>query len=86
MLQRANKHRRSVVWSFVLLSVLPLAVFKYYNFMMESLRDMLQCAGITVGMNGLNWTIPLGISFFTFQALGYMLDVYHRRVDAERNW
>lgn len=86
MLQRAKKHRRTVVWLFVLLSVLPLAVFKYYNFMMESLRDMLQCAGITVGMNGLNWTIPLGISFFTFQALGYMLDVYHRRVDAERNW
>ena len=86
VLQHAKKHRRTVVWSFVLLSVFPLVMFKYYNFMMEFLRDMLQCAGITVGMNGLNWTIPLGISFFTFQALGYMLDVYHRRVDAERNW
>lgn len=36
-------------------------------------------------MPGLNWAIPVGISFFTFQAVGYMLDVYHGRVKAEKN-
>jgi D-alanyl-lipoteichoic acid acyltransferase DltB (MBOAT superfamily) len=33
----------------------------------------------------LNWAVPVGISFFTFQAVGYMLDVYHQRVKAEKN-
>lgn len=36
-------------------------------------------------MPGLNWAVPVGISFFTFQAVGYMLDVYHQRVKAEKN-
>ena len=36
-------------------------------------------------MPGLNWAVPVGISFFTFQAVGYMLDVYHGRVKAENN-
>ena len=36
-------------------------------------------------MPGLNWAVPVGISFFTFQAVGYMLDVYHGRVKVEKN-
>lgn len=35
---------------------------------------------------GLNWAIPVGISFFTFQALGYLWDVYYGRIKAEHNW
>ena len=81
-----KKWRKLLMWLFVLLSVFPLALFKYYNFAMDSLSVILQCAGLSVGLNGLNWVIPLGISFFTFQAMGYMLDVYHGRVAAERNW
>lgn len=35
---------------------------------------------------GLNWAIPIGISFFTFQAVGYLLDVYKKRVPVENNF
>lgn len=41
--------------------------------------------GLQFALPGLNWAIPVGISFFTFQAVGYMLDVYHGRVKAEKN-
>ncbi|MCD8290247.1 MAG: MBOAT family protein, partial [Prevotella sp.] len=34
----------------------------------------------------LNWAIPIGISFFTFQAVGYLFDVYYKRIEVERNW
>ena len=34
----------------------------------------------------LNWAIPVGISFFTFQAVGYLLEVYHKRVPIEKNF
>lgn len=41
--------------------------------------------GVRLSLPGLNLAIPIGISFFTFQAVGYMLDVYHGRIRAERN-
>lgn len=34
---------------------------------------------------GFHWLVPVGISFYTFQAVGYLLDVYHRRIPAEKN-
>lgn len=72
-------------WLFALLGVLPLLVFKYYNFLNDSLTEGLAAIGLKFALPGLNWAVPVGISFFTFQAVGYMLDVYHRRVNAERS-
>lgn len=42
--------------------------------------------GLQFALSGLNWVIPMGISFFTFQAVGYMLDVYHGRIKAEKDF
>lgn len=57
-------------------------MFKYWNFLNGSLSDVF--AGIS--LPGLNWAIPVGISFFTFQALGYLLDVYYRRIEPETSF
>lgn len=81
----AQKKRKYLVWMFALLGLLPLLVFKYYNFLNESISDGLASVGLQFALPGLNWAIPVGISFFTFQAVGYMLDVYHGRVKAEKN-
>lgn len=78
--------RKRLVWCFALLALLPLLVFKYYNFLNESISDGLAAIGLQFSMPGLNWAVPVGISFFTFQAVGYMLDVYHRRIKAEKNF
>lgn len=77
--------RKHLVWLFALLGLLPLLVFKYYNFLNESISAGLASVGLQFAFPGLNWAIPVGISFFTFQAVGYMLDVYHGRVKAEKN-
>lgn len=79
------RNRKHLVWLFALLGVLPLLVFKYYNFLNDSISAGLASVGLKFALPGLNWAIPVGISFFTFQAVGYMLDVYHRRVKAEKN-
>lgn len=79
------KKRRRLAWAFAFLGLLPLLVFKYYNFINNSLTDGLAAIGLKFSMPGLNWVVPVGISFFTFQAVGYMLDVYHQRVKAEKN-
>ena len=75
-----------IVGGGVLLSLLPLLVFKYYNFVNENVFDLLSLIGLRFHLPGLNWAIPMGISFFTFQALGYLLDVYHRRIKAEKDF
>lgn len=60
-------------------------VFKYYNFINDSITVGLASIGLKFALPGLNWAIPVGISFFTFQAVGYMLDVYYGRVKAEKD-
>ena len=78
--------KKKLIWPFTLLGLLPLLVFKYYNFLNDSISEWLASVGLQFALPGLNWTIPVGISFFTFQAVGYMLDVYHGRVKAEKKF
>ena len=80
-----NKKRKRLVWLFVILGLLPLLIFKYYNFLNDSISEGLVTIGLQFSLPGLNWAVPVGISFFTFQAVGYMLDVYHGRIRAEKN-
>ena len=79
------KRQKRLVWLFAFLGVLPLLVFKYYNFLNISISEGLAAIGLQFSLPGLNWAVPVGISFFTFQAVGYMLDVYHKRIMAEKS-
>lgn len=80
-----KKRRYGMIWIFALLSLLPLLVFKYYNFINESITNGLEYMGLHFSMPGLNWAVPVGISFFTFQAVGYLFDVYYKRIEAEKS-
>lgn len=80
-----DKGRKGIIWLFALLSLLPLLVFKYYNFVNESIWSLLSSIGLRYELHGLNWAIPVGISFFTFQAVGYLFDVYYKRINAEKS-
>lgn len=81
-----GKRGRATVVGGAFLTLLPLLIFKYYNFINESVFELLSIVGLRFQLSGLNWAIPMGISFFTFQALGYMFDVYHQRIKAERDF
>ena len=80
------KHPKRVLTAGVLLALFPLAFFKYFNFINETVSSAMALAGLDFHMTGLNWAIPIGISFFTFQALGYLWDVYYKREEAEHNF
>jgi alginate O-acetyltransferase complex protein AlgI len=62
-----------------------LCYFKYANFFLLSLHDALKVVGLSVWFRPLNVLLPVGISFYTFEAINYMVDVYRRRIPAERN-
>ena len=55
-----------------------LALFKYYNFFVGSFADLF---GLQNSIHSLKIVLPLGISFFTFQAIAYVVDVYKRKIE-----
>ncbi|HZV07059.1 MAG TPA: MBOAT family O-acyltransferase [Gemmataceae bacterium] len=62
-----------------------LCLFKYSNFFLASLDEVLIAAGSSRWFNTLQVILPIGISFYTFEAINYTVDVYRRQVRAERN-
>lgn len=80
------KPRKHLIVCGSLLALLPLLVFKYYNFIIATSNSFFESIHCATTLPGLNWAVPLGISFFTFQAVGYLFDVYYQRIKAEHNW
>ena len=62
-----------------------LSYFKYANFFLASLEQALDAAGADASLPVLSVVLPVGISFYTFEAINYTMDVYRRRIPAERN-
>lgn len=87
ILSEVESHRKTLlVYLFCLLGALPLLIFKYYNFLNENVVYLLKELGVNAELKGLNYAIPVGLSFFTFQSLGYVMDVYHKRIKAEKDF
>ncbi len=86
LLVNKAKHPKKVLTTGVLMALFPLAFFKYFNFINETVSNALSAVGLSGHLPGLNWAIPIGISFYTFQALGYLWDVYYKRQEAERDF
>jgi D-alanyl-lipoteichoic acid acyltransferase DltB (MBOAT superfamily) len=63
-----------------------LSFFKYFNFFETSLQRLISHFGITVHPATLHLLLPLGISFYTFQALSYTIDVYRKDFPAKRSF
>lgn len=63
-----------------------LGVFKYYNFFAQSFVDSFSHLGIHMQLSTINVILPVGISFYTFHGLSYVIDIYKDRIKPERNF
>lgn len=63
-----------------------LGFFKYFNFFTQSMHDLLALFGLQVPFETLDIILPIGISFYTFQALSYTIDVYRGQFHATRSF
>jgi alginate O-acetyltransferase complex protein AlgI len=63
-----------------------LGVFKYFNFFVDSFHDLFMLFGIDLPSHTLRVILPIGISFYTFQALSYTIDVYRGKLHATRSF
>jgi D-alanyl-lipoteichoic acid acyltransferase DltB (MBOAT superfamily) len=77
--------RRRIVGFGVAANLAVLGAFKYYNFFMDSLTDLTLALGIQRDMPFLEIILPIGISFFTFQGISYVVDVYRGHVKPVRS-
>ena len=77
--------RKLVVAAAVIVNIGILAIFKYCNFFCENFAVILQMLGFKVGFESLSIVLPVGISFYTFQALGYVMDVFRREIKPTAN-
>lgn len=78
LLLKEAMHRKRTLGIGVVLSLLPLLCYKYTAFIITSIQ---QLCGITSNAEWLSgWVMPIGISFFTFQALSYSIDVYRGKI------
>lgn len=62
-----------------------LGFFKYYNFFIESFQDLLLSFGLTPHLSTLQIILPVGISFYTFHGLSYVLDIYNEKIEPRKN-
>lgn len=68
------------------LNLLVLAFFKYSNFVMENVQGLFSLINISLNVPKFDILLPVGISFYTFQALSYTMDVYRGEIYAEKNF
>jgi alginate O-acetyltransferase complex protein AlgI len=62
-----------------------LGFFKYWDFFVASVSDLLSSMGLEPDLPLISVLLPVGVSFYTFQTLSYTIDVYRKRIDPERN-
>ena len=75
------RRRRLLVTAAVALDLLTLGVFKYYSFFVQNVADALNGVSLGMPLPLVTIALPVGISFFTFQAISYVVDVYRRQVE-----
>lgn len=69
----------------VVLGIAVLLYFKYLNFFAESLADLLNAIGLQVSWNTLHIILPIGVSFFTFKLISYIIEIHREHIMPSRD-
>lgn len=77
--------RRIYFWISIIINLGFLGVFKYFNFFSESFTAALLRLGIHVSPFIIDIILPVGISFYTFHGISYVIDIYKRKISAEKD-
>lgn len=70
----------------VILGIGVLIYFKYLNFFAQSFADLLNAIGLRVTWNTLNIILPIGVSFFTFKLISYIIEIHREHIQPARNF
>ncbi|MBS1575688.1 MAG: MBOAT family protein [Bacteroidetes bacterium] len=85
-LEKAGSKKKKFLILSLVVNIGILAVFKYYNFINENISLLLSNFGVNNPIPYLKILLPIGLSFHTFQAMSYTIEVYRGNQKAERNF
>lgn len=86
LIEHIREHKRLIVVGSFITNLSILVVFKYYNFFSDIISELCDNLGVMISIPRFDVLLPIGISFYIFQALGYTMDVYREEIKAERNF
>jgi alginate O-acetyltransferase complex protein AlgI len=81
----STKKKKIWLWISIVINLGFLGVFKYFNFFADSFKEAFSLLGIEVNSWTLSVILPVGISFYTFHGLSYVIDIYYNRIKAEKS-
>jgi alginate O-acetyltransferase complex protein AlgI len=82
----SDKTRKFWFWLSIVINLGFLGVFKYYDFFAVEMQHLLARIGFETSPLLLQLILPVGISFYTFHGLSYVIDVYYKRIVPEKNF
>ncbi len=81
----ANQSKKIWFWLSICINLGLLGLFKYFNFISTNINELFGSFGWTYQPMLLLITLPIGISFYTFHGLSYVIDIYNNKIKAEKN-
>lgn len=86
LMERKDGIRKGLLYIAIILDFCILGTFKYFNFFADNLEIMLESIGIKADFPTLNIILPVGVSFYTFQLVGYVIDCYKRKIQVPHSF
>ena len=86
VIEKYPKHKKTALAAVIIMNLAVLFFFKYFDFALSNLNSVLSKLHIQAVSKPFDLLLPVGISFYTFQSLGYAVDVYRGDIKAERNF
>lgn len=80
-----SQKRKALSVGAIVLNIGLLFFFKYYNFFVQAFVDTLSLFGVALNVSTLRILLPVGISFYTFSALSYSIDVYQHKIEPTKD-
>jgi alginate O-acetyltransferase complex protein AlgI len=84
--EKTGRRRKILLAAAIILNLSMLITFKYYNFFTGTITAFLHFIHLSVVFPAFHWLLPVGISFYTFQSLGYLVDVYKGKMEPEKHF
>ena len=81
-----QRNKKFWLWLSIGINLGFLGIFKYYNFFAASFAEGLSLLHLKSNLGSLNILLPVGISFYTFHGLSYVIDIYKNRIKPEKNF
>lgn len=82
----SHSAKKTICWLGALLPLSALMIFKYYAFITQNVALLLESLHIKIQLPEMSLLLPVGISFYTFTAIGYLIDIYRSKYRPETNF